>query len=128
METTNTLSISFKRERKKPKPFDSTNTHFALYTPETIVIPASELKLVDLQTKIILLPSMKAYIWLLPSSESECSCIENNDTINPGSYLKIEHLDKDFKAKITTPNGEKLTYLTILSSYGENISVNYIKY
>ena len=73
---------------KKRKPFDSTNTLFALYTPERIVIPTCELKLVDLQTKIILPSAMKAYIWLLPSLESERLCFENNDAINSGDCLK----------------------------------------
>ena len=62
METANTLSNLFKREIKKAKLLDSTNTLFALYIPERIVIPACELKLVDLQAKIIIRSSMKAYM------------------------------------------------------------------
>ena len=60
--------------------------------------------------------------------ESERLCIENNDTINSGNCLKTVLLNKNFNAKITIPKGEKLAYLTILNSNGQNINVTYIKF
>ena len=63
---------------------------FCLYALEEINNSGNELKTVNLQTKVILLPNMRARIWLLPLFEKKKNrvYIQNVDTIDSGGRLK----------------------------------------
>ena len=63
------ITFHYSKDCKRPRSVDSSCNLFCLYAPEEITISGNELKIVDLQTKVILPPNMSASIWLLPSFE-----------------------------------------------------------
>ena len=56
-------------------------------------------KIVDLQTKVILPPNMSARIWLFALFEKSRVCIQNNDIVDFGRWLKMELLNQKFLRK-----------------------------
>ena len=78
------------------KSVDSSCNLFCLYAPEETTILGNELKIDDLQTKVILPPNMSARIWLLPPFEKNRVYIQNNDIVVSGGWLKVELLNQIF--------------------------------
>ena len=67
METKQIITFHYSKNCKSPRSVDSSCNLFCLYALEKITVSGNELKAVDLQTKIILLPNVSARIWLSQS-------------------------------------------------------------
>ena len=120
METKQIITFHYSKNCKSPRSVDSSCNLFCLYALEKITVSGNELKAVDLQTKIILLPNVSARIWLSQSFKKNRVYMQNNNIADSGGWLKMKLLNPNFLRKITIAKGDRLAYLFALNSTGKS--------
>ena len=84
MEIKQIITFHPGKHYKRPRSVNSSCNLFCLYPQEEITISGNELKIINLQTKVILPPNISAHIWLLLLFETNRVYIQKNDIVDSG--------------------------------------------
>ena len=82
METKQIITFHSCKHYKRPRSVNSSCNLFCLYLQEEITFSGNELRIVNLQTKVILPPNMSVHIWLLLLFEKNKVYMQKNDIVD----------------------------------------------